>query len=61
MILVGTSAGDEFGWMSDTSEFGVIGGFAFSRARGAELAEFCGFSAQSDAQWRRSSWATVPN
>ena len=23
MILVGTSAGDEFGWMSDTSEFGI--------------------------------------
>ena len=55
MILVQTSAGNEFGWISDTSEFGVMGGFACSRARGGELAEFCAFSAQSDAQWRRSS------
>jgi hypothetical protein len=45
--IVGTCAGG-CGWtMGDLSEFGVLGCVS-------------DFSAQSEARWRRSSWATMP-
>jgi hypothetical protein len=51
---IGTGAG---GWMmGDTSEFGIVG-CASVRAGGAGFSDF---TAQSDARWRRSSWATMP-
>lgn len=60
--IFGTCAGNDLGWvMGDTSEFGIVGGCASARARGAELAGLCDFSDQSDARWSRSSWATMPN
>ena len=44
--------------MGDASEFGVV---ASVGAREPKVARICDFSAHSDAQWRRSSLATMQN
>ena len=58
---VGTWGGEDSGWVIvDTSESG-FGGDGMSGFVIAELVGLSDFSAQSDARWRRSSCAEMPN